>query len=75
VKNKLPQKDYGTWERNVQLKIDESFAERVIPGSDSVRLLDKIVKEMNIGALMRAYDGHGRKPATPPHECDDCSGQ
>ncbi len=50
----------------MQLKIDESFAEKVIPGSDSVRLLDKIVEEMNIGALMRAYDAHGRKPATPP---------
>lgn len=50
----------------MQLKIDESFAEKVIPGSDSVRLLDKIVEEMDIGALMRAYDVHGRKPATPP---------
>ena len=50
----------------MQLKIDESFAERYIPADDSVRLLDKIVEEMELGALMRAYDSHGRPPATPP---------
>ena len=47
-------------------KIDESFAEKVIPANDSVRLLDKIVEEMDLRALMRAYDSHGRPPATPP---------
>ena len=62
----LPQKDYGTYERNVQLKIDESFAERYIPADDSVRLLDRVVEEMDLSALMRAYDSHGRPPATPP---------
>lgn len=66
MKDKLPQKDSGTYEQNVQLKIDGSFAEKVIPANDSVRLLDKVVEEMDIGALMRAYDAHGRKPATPP---------
>ena len=50
----------------MQLKIDESFAEKVIPANDSVRLLDKIVEEMDIGALKRAYNSHGRPPATPP---------
>ena len=50
----------------MQLKIDESFAEKVIPANDSVRLLDKIVEEMDLRALMRAYDSHGRPPATPP---------
>ncbi len=50
----------------MQLKIDESFAERMIPANDSVRLLDKIVEEMDLSALMRAYDSHGRPPATPP---------
>lgn len=50
----------------MQLKIDESFAERNIPAGDSVRLLDKIVEEMDLSALMRAYDSHGRPPATPP---------
>ncbi len=50
----------------MQLKIDESFAEKVIPADDSVRLLDKIVEEMDLSALMRAYDSHGRPPATPP---------
>ena len=66
MKKDLPHKDYGTCERNVQLKIDESFAERFIPADDSVRLLDKIVEEMDLSALMRAYDSHGRPPATPP---------
>ena len=50
----------------MQLKIDESFAEKVIPANDSVRLLDRIVEGMDIRALMRAYDSHGRAPATPP---------
>ena len=50
----------------MQLKIDESFAEKVIPANDSVRLLDRIVEGMDLRALMRAYDSHGRAPATPP---------
>lgn len=66
MKQHLPHKDYGTCERNVQLKIDESFAEKEIPANDSVRLLDKIVEGMDLSALMRAYDSHGRPPATPP---------
>ena len=66
MKNKIPQKDYGTCERNVQLLIDESFAEKVIPAEDSVRLLDRIVEEMDLTALKRAYDVHGRRPATAP---------
>ncbi len=50
----------------MQLLIDESFAEKVIPADDSVRLLDKIVEEMDLRALMRAYSLQGRPPATPP---------
>ena len=50
----------------MQLKIDESFAEKVIPADDSVRLLDRVIEEMDLQALMRAYDPHGRPPATPP---------
>ena len=50
----------------MQLKIDESFAEKVIPGNDSVRLLDKIVERMNLKAPWSTYDARGRKPATPP---------
>ena len=66
MKQHLPHKDYGTCDRNGQLKIDESFAEKEIPANDSVRLLDKIVEGMDLSALMRAYDSHGRPPATPP---------
>lgn len=50
----------------MQLLIDESFAEKVIPGNDSVRLLDQIVEEMDLRQLERAYDVRGRKPATAP---------
>ncbi len=50
----------------MQLKIDEIFAEKVITADDSVRLLDKIVEGMDLCALMRAYNSHGRPPATPP---------
>ena len=50
----------------MQLLIDESFAEKVIPADDSVRLLDRIVEEIDISQLTRAYDVRGRKPATAP---------
>ena len=50
----------------MQLLIDESFAEKVIPENDSVRLLDKIVERMDLKALWSTYDPRGRKPATPP---------
>ena len=50
----------------MQLKIDEAFAENVIPADDSVRLLDEIVEGMDTNALMRAYKRIGRKPATNP---------
>ena len=66
MKTKLPQKDYGTCKRNVQLLIDESFAEKIIPADDSVRLLNQMVEEMDLSPLKRAYDAHGRKPATEP---------
>ena len=66
MKNKLPQRDYGTCKQNVQLLIDENFAEKVIPADDSVRLLDQIVEEMDLSQLERAYNVRGRKPATEP---------
>jgi len=34
--------NYRTFSRDVQLKIDENVAEKVIPADDSVRLLDQI---------------------------------
>lgn len=58
--------NYGTSTRDVQLLIDESFAEKMISADDSVRLLDQIVEEMDLTPLMRAYNAHGRKPATAP---------
>lgn len=50
----------------MQLKIDEIFAEKVIPADDSVRLLDEILEEMDFTALSRAYKRTGRHPATNP---------
>ena len=50
----------------MQLLIDESFAEKIIPADDSVRLLDRIVEEMDLNKLERAYEVRGRKPATEP---------
>lgn len=50
----------------MQLKIDEVFAEKIIPADDSVRLLDQIVEEMDLTPLMRAYERRGRRPATDP---------
>ena len=54
----------------MQLKIDESFAEKPIPANDSVRLLDKAAEGMDLSAPLRAYSvevlihgypEHGRK--------------
>ncbi len=50
----------------MQLKIDEIFAEKVIPADDSVRLLDEIMEEMDHTPLFRAYKRTGRPPATNP---------
>ena len=50
----------------MQLKIDDFFAETVIPANDSVRLLDSIVEEMNPSIIWRAYKRTGRGPATNP---------
>jgi len=58
--------NYRTLTRNVQLLIDESFAEKIIAADDSVRLLDEIVEEMDLRPLYRAYKRHGRHPATAP---------
>ncbi|HZW49108.1 MAG TPA: hypothetical protein VFF80_03105 [Bacillota bacterium] len=35
---------YGTKKRNVQLKLDEYFAEKIIPADDSVRLFDERIE-------------------------------
>ena len=66
MKQNLTGTHYRTLTRNVQLLIDESFAEKIIPADDSVRLLDKIVEEMDLSPLHRAYERHGRRPATAP---------
>ena len=58
--------NYRTFTRNVQLLIDESFAEKVIPANDSVRLLDQIVEEMDRRPLERALKSTGRKHRTNP---------
>ena len=43
----------------MQLKIDEVFAEKVIPADDSVRLLDEMMEEMDFTLLMRSYKRTG----------------
>ena len=52
--------------RNIQLLISEEFAERTIPGNDSVRLLDDIIDGMDLRCLFRTYSDKGRKYATNP---------
>ena len=66
MKQRITGTDYRTLTQNVQLLIDESFAEKVIPADDSVRLLDEIIEEMDLRPLHRAYERHGRHPATAP---------
>lgn len=48
------------------MKIDEVFAEKVIPADDSVRLLDEIMEGLDYTPLTRAYKRTGRRPATNP---------
>jgi transposase len=66
MKNKNYHVNYDTGKRNVQLKIDEIVAEKVIPADDSVRLLDEMMEEMDFAPLLRAYKRTGRRPATNP---------
>lgn len=66
MKNIIYHQNYGTGKRDVQLKIDEIFAEKVIPADDSVRLLDEIMEGMDYTPLFRAYKRTGRPPATNP---------
>ena len=66
MKNNTYQTHYRIGARNVQLKIDEAFAERIILANDSVRLLDQTVDEMDLSSLRSAYKRLGRKPATNP---------
>ena len=63
---KITGTNYRTVSQDGQLLIDESFAEKIIPANDSVRLLDEIVEEMDLTLLMRAYNARGRKPAASP---------
>lgn len=55
----------------MQLIIDESFTEKVIPANDSVQLLDKVAEEMDIGALTRAYSAHNREPYWKLHYAEN----
>lgn len=66
MKNQNTEVNYRTFTRNVQLLIDESFAERVIPANDSVRLLDQLVEETDLAPLERALKRNGRKHRTNP---------
>ena len=49
----------------MQLKIDEFFAEKIIPENDSVRLLDEIAEEIK-GPLERVLKRTGRNYGTSP---------
>ncbi len=50
--------------RIMQYKIDEFIAEKIIPENDSVRMLEKIVSEMDLSCLYATYSKMGRPPAT-----------
>ncbi len=50
--------------REMQLKIDELYGEKIIPENDSVRMLEKTVSEMDLSCLYATYSNKGRPPAT-----------
>lgn len=66
MKKQNTENNYRTKVREMQLKIDEIFAEKVIPANDSVRLLDQIVEEMDLKPLERAIKRSGRRHRTSP---------
>ena len=57
---------YRTNARNMQVKIDEFFAEKEIPANDSVRLINQTVEEMDLTSLLSTYKRTGRPAATLP---------
>lgn len=65
-KQQFTENNYRTFNRNVQLLISEEFTEREIPANDSVRLLEKMVEEMDLRSLFGAYKRRGRKVANNP---------
>ena len=50
--------------RGMQLKFDEFYGEKIIPENDSVRMVERIVKEMDLSSLYATYSNMGRPPAT-----------
>lgn len=52
--------------KEIQLLISEEFAEKIIPETDSVRLADEIIDEINLKSLYDTYSEIGRKWATEP---------
>lgn len=59
------QKDYSKFPRNYQLKICSEY-DILIPADESVRLLSKVMEELDYTNLYRAYSPRGRKPKTSP---------
>ena len=57
--------NYSTFSRNVQLKIDDFFAEKIIPENDSVRLLEEITETIK-EPLERVFKRTGRNYGTSP---------
>ena len=66
MKKNTHETNYYTNSRDLQLLIDERFAEKAIAENDSVRLLDKIVEEMDLSALYGTYACTGRPTAIAP---------
>jgi len=60
----LQQKDYSLGKEIYQLKLPMDY-EVIIPTDDSVRLLNRIVEEMDLSELYAEYSEKGRKPADP----------
>ena len=58
--------NYATNKKHIQLKIDETFAERTIPANDSVSFLDESMEEIDYSPLFAIYNRIGRPFATSP---------
>ena len=63
MKNNLTSTYYRTKERENQVHLDIFSAEKEIPENDSVRLIEKMVEEMDISSLMSTYKRTGRPTA------------
>lgn len=65
MKNNITYTNFNQNSRSLQLKMQFDVA-TIIPKDSKVRLVCKIVEEMNLDSILSTYSVKGRKPAVDP---------